>query len=300
MELTQLKYFKVVADKGKISTAAESLYISSPALSASISKLENELGISLFDRTHNSLTLNRNGKILLRYANQIFSLVDCARYELQHYELQRSYPHVSIAVSNSSLWGGLITAFSQTYPSYTLSNTSLQLHQLLDVNLVSQHAFLLAEEQDIPEKLMEKLESVFLFEDVPVLLVNEDNPLSKRTSISLKEITDQRMLLPMENMSIHNRVRELFEFNSIQFPTTNTYPYVISNKLVENNVGVSITSARTDNAFLPHVRQVPIESVPRKWVVRLYWHKDRDMTQADLTFRDFAISYYNQENSASI
>ena len=46
MELMQLKYFKTVAEIGKISDAAQALFISAPALSTSISRLEKELGIS--------------------------------------------------------------------------------------------------------------------------------------------------------------------------------------------------------------------------------------------------------------
>ena len=46
MELQQLKYFKTVATIGKISDAAEALFISAPALSTSISRLEKELGIN--------------------------------------------------------------------------------------------------------------------------------------------------------------------------------------------------------------------------------------------------------------
>ena len=45
MEMLQLKYFKAVAEMGKISAAAESLFISPPALSAAISRLEKDLGM---------------------------------------------------------------------------------------------------------------------------------------------------------------------------------------------------------------------------------------------------------------
>ena len=52
MELLQLKYFKTVAEVGKISAAAEQLFISAPALSTAISRLEKELGIELADMIH--------------------------------------------------------------------------------------------------------------------------------------------------------------------------------------------------------------------------------------------------------
>ena len=75
MELQQLKYFKTVAETGKISDAAQMLFVSAPALSTSISRLEKELGVQLFDRTNNRIILNQQGQILLRYVNQIFSRV---------------------------------------------------------------------------------------------------------------------------------------------------------------------------------------------------------------------------------
>ena len=64
MELLQLKYFKCVAEASSLKTAAESLFISPPALSASISRLERELGVKLFDRTNRSITLNKQENIL--------------------------------------------------------------------------------------------------------------------------------------------------------------------------------------------------------------------------------------------
>lgn len=69
MELLQLKYFKTVAEIGKISDAAQALFISAPALSTSVSRLEKELGVKLFDRTNNRVILNRQGEIFLRYVN---------------------------------------------------------------------------------------------------------------------------------------------------------------------------------------------------------------------------------------
>ena len=74
MELQQLKYFKTVASLGKISDAAEVLFISAPALSTSIARLEKELGMKLFDRASNRITLNAQGQIFLKYVNQIFAI----------------------------------------------------------------------------------------------------------------------------------------------------------------------------------------------------------------------------------
>lgn len=71
MELTQLRYFKTVAACENMSQAAEKLHISQPALSASVKRLEEELGVSLFDRTKNRIQLNDAGRLALTYADAV-------------------------------------------------------------------------------------------------------------------------------------------------------------------------------------------------------------------------------------
>lgn len=76
MELAQLKYFKTIAEHGTMSRAAGVLHVSQPALSASMKKLEDELGVNLFDRGKNSVVLNENGRAVLAYAEKILTLAD--------------------------------------------------------------------------------------------------------------------------------------------------------------------------------------------------------------------------------
>ena len=62
MELLQLQYFQAVARTGNITQAAKELYISQPCLSRSISRLEQSLGVALFDRKGRNIVLNQYGK----------------------------------------------------------------------------------------------------------------------------------------------------------------------------------------------------------------------------------------------
>ncbi len=63
MEIQQLEYFKTVAEMQHMTQAAEKLNISQPALSKSISNIEQEIGVPLFDRQGRSINLNRYGKL---------------------------------------------------------------------------------------------------------------------------------------------------------------------------------------------------------------------------------------------
>lgn len=73
MELTQLKQFLAVARTENMSRAAENLYVSQPTLSGSISRLEQELGMKLFDRKNNRIILNNAGR---RFANYVGSALE--------------------------------------------------------------------------------------------------------------------------------------------------------------------------------------------------------------------------------
>lgn len=67
MDLNQLHYFKVVAETENITRAAQKLYITQPALSRAIARLEAELDVKLFDRRTNALILNENGQLFLKH-----------------------------------------------------------------------------------------------------------------------------------------------------------------------------------------------------------------------------------------
>jgi len=76
MELRYIRYFVAVADAGSFRKAAEDLHVAQPALTRQISKLERELGVSLFEAGSRRRRLNAAGKIFLEEANAILACVD--------------------------------------------------------------------------------------------------------------------------------------------------------------------------------------------------------------------------------
>ena len=208
MELQQLKYFKTVAEIGKISAAAESLFISAPALSASVSRLEKELGLALFDRSGNSIHLNRQGQIFLRYVNQVFSSLDCARVELQQSMMQQGR-HVAVATMSCNAWIDLIAAFSQEYPHFTLACTSQRLSQFEATGLSPQFNFLLADDgENIP--LQADLERLPLFQDSLVAMVHPEHPFAKKGRAEPAQLLQETLVFPVPDYPLYERVRSSF------------------------------------------------------------------------------------------
>ena len=61
VNLDLYRVFYTVAKRGSLSKAAEELYISQPAVSQAVKQLENQLGVSLFNRTHRGVVLSEEG-----------------------------------------------------------------------------------------------------------------------------------------------------------------------------------------------------------------------------------------------
>ena len=70
MNITQLKYVLEVADSSSMREASTKLYVSQPALSASIRELEDEIGIIIFERTNKGISLTDDGREFLTYAKK--------------------------------------------------------------------------------------------------------------------------------------------------------------------------------------------------------------------------------------
>ena len=74
--LSQYKIFYEVAKAGNISRAAKELYISQPAISKAIGKLEDSLGLSLFTRSSRGVQLTAEGEILYQHTRDAFEALE--------------------------------------------------------------------------------------------------------------------------------------------------------------------------------------------------------------------------------
>ena len=74
--LSQYKIFYEVAKAGNISKAAKELYISQPAISKAISKLEDSLQVTLFTRSSRGVQLTPEGELLFKHTQEAFQVLD--------------------------------------------------------------------------------------------------------------------------------------------------------------------------------------------------------------------------------
>ena len=92
--------FYVVANSGNISKAAKELYISQPAISKSIQKLEESLNCKLFARSSRGVILTEEGKLLYDHVKQAFASLNEGEEELKR-SIELGMGHLSIGVSST-------------------------------------------------------------------------------------------------------------------------------------------------------------------------------------------------------
>ena len=146
--LSQYKIFYEVAKAGNISKAAKELYISQPAISKSISKLEDSLEVALFTRNSRGVQLTEEGKLLYNHAKAAFEELNQGELELKRVK-DFNIGHLKIGVSNTLCKYILLPylkGFIEKYPhikitieSQSTSHTIIMLEQQrIDLGLIAE------------------------------------------------------------------------------------------------------------------------------------------------------------------
>ena len=89
MDLRQLEYFREIADTGSINEAARRLNMSQPPLSYQLRLLEEELGVRLFERSSQGVTLTEAGTLLYSRAGELLSYAGSTKQEVERFGRRR-------------------------------------------------------------------------------------------------------------------------------------------------------------------------------------------------------------------
>jgi DNA-binding transcriptional LysR family regulator len=121
VELRQLEYFVAVARHGHFGRAAEAVYVTQPALSQQVRRLEDELGVALLRRTSRGVELTPAGEDLLARAEAILAEVSGARSAMdEHAGLVRGTVRVA-ATADAVRLPEALAAFHRDHPGVRIA-----------------------------------------------------------------------------------------------------------------------------------------------------------------------------------
>lgn len=195
MEIRVLRYFLTVVREESITKASEVLHITQPTLSRQLSQLEEELGVTLFQRGARKINLTNEGILLRRRAEEILQLVDKTEKELVEQEEQVE-GKVSIGcgeIASVQLLPELFRAFREKYPrvKFDIFTAAADLvKEQMDRGLLD--LGLLLEPVDV-----EKYDFIRIgVKENWVVLMRPDDPLAKKESLTAKDLSSQPLILP--------------------------------------------------------------------------------------------------------
>ncbi len=188
MLLSQLEYFRVIAQYEHMSKAAEVLCVSQPALSATVSKLEKRLGVPLFERQGRNITLNEAGKSLLNSADFIQEQLAEMNRALQM-EAELSENKLSLAVHNDIFLYGWLQEFVTQYPKIRLQQRLQNEPQMIEALLAETIDIALGVFDEIPPEIVCKP----LIEDEYVVFFSEEHPLAQKEDIYFADIRNMEI-----------------------------------------------------------------------------------------------------------
>lgn len=212
MELRQLKYFIKTAETLNFSEAARGLYITQSTLSQQIRALENELGCQLFIRDSHSVVLTENGELMLPLARQ--TVIDADTCRSQIIDLQKMVGgvlNIGATYSFSPILIETVNDFTTKYPGVKLNITNRSMEELMEMLRHREVDFVLAFKPNTP---YDEIESRSLFDDHLSVIMRTDHPLADRTSLTLEEISKNRLAIPAKGLQARNVLDKYFDFSN--------------------------------------------------------------------------------------
>lgn len=196
MTLQQLRYIVTVAEKGTVSEAAKALYISQPSLTNAVKELENEMGITIFNRTNRGVVVSNEGDEFLGYARQVLEQTNLLeeKYKKGHQYRQQfsvSTQHYSFAVN---AFVDVIRKYGAERYDFILRET--QTYEIIeDVSRRKSEIGILytcSTNETVIHKLLVQNSLKFeeLFVAKPHVFISSKHPLAEKTVITLEELDE--------------------------------------------------------------------------------------------------------------
>ncbi|WP_433957198.1 LysR family transcriptional regulator [Cytobacillus horneckiae] len=292
MDLQQLEYFRTLAQTQHVTRSAEVLSISQSALSRSIARLEDEMGVPLFDRQGRTIRLNQFGQIFLERVENMMKEFNEGKKEIQDL-LEPESGTISLGflhTLSTNLIPDLISSFRMDYPKIKFKLGQGPSHILLDQLQSGEIDLCLIAPNDVKHPVRwEELWSEELFVIVP-----KNHKFADYQSIKLEQLANEPFIHLKKGFSLRITVEQLFQEGEIT-PD-------ITFEGEEADTVAALVAAGLGISILPDLKgidkskllQIPLSWPMSKRRIGLAWVEGRYISPANDKFKSFVFEKYNQ------
>lgn len=295
MELLQLQYFLVVARLEHVTEAARNLHVTQSSLSKMIQRLEEDLGVPLFDRIGRKLRLNEFGSSFLRRAERALFELEQGKQELSDLS-SPEHGTLELAVTTASTLPNILREFRKKRPYIQFHVQMLTTQEMVTLLHRGEVDFCLSS----PPIEADDIESQILFIDPILVAVPKGHRLADRSSVSLIELRDEWFVGVKRGYGTRDLVDSVCK--SVGFVPKYVYegdePARLS-ALVEAEIGIAFIPS-TARYLQEHIKYLQVENHELVREIALLWHRSRYISRAALEFREVVVEYFESISKQTI
>jgi len=275
MNSEQLRHFIAIAECKNITKAAEKLFVSQPALSMSLSKLEAEVGCPLFIRDGRSIIITKEGQVLLEYAYTVVHAIEQAK---NYFRSMKNPRNINLyRIGGTSI--RLLTEGCYDIEKYQLHTMIVKSSDLPKIASSGIACVIIADDRSMNISTNTSLERIPLYNQSLLLSVDKDDPLfSTRNEIPVTELHAISLMGRANPVGFNDWLNEVKKENQCDFThgitiDNSTYfaernrlsiPYLIG------SFGIGTTGGKE---YFPNRKLIPVKGVYTEREICLYYNR---------------------------
>lgn len=280
MQLLWLQYFQTVAQYQSMVKASQIHCVPQPAMSATIKRLENELGVSLFDRTGNRLTLNEQGHRFYQYVTRSLDALQDAISAVSDDRVSPCGKVRILAIEKRNLIMDQIALFMRSHPKveFCFDTTLPQMPSSQKYDLC------IAAQCNLPGFNA----CAPLAEDTICVAVPSTHPLATQSEVEPADLCQQPFALLPESYSLTNLALDAFKRQGFELRQAMICSDSYSiRQFVERGAALAFVPYQPeDKAFSDRVCLLRIRGMNIRRTTYVFWDDEKFMSLAVRTFLD--------------
>ena len=292
MNLNQLKIFYMAAKNGNLSLAAKDLFITQPAVTKGIQRLQDFYDMKFVDHVGKKLVLTDAGEVLYEISEKIFELENQAEESIRDFQ-QRKRGHIRILSSES--FGDyylprIIIPFSQTHPMVRITMNILPTDQVVShtATLDNDLGFI-SYPVDHP-----KLRVKEVLEDQLVIIAPTDHPLADKNKLQSTDIEGQLLIMHEKGSAPRRAIEDYIRKHrlSVNIPLELSSNRAIK-RAVEDGIGIALVSRKVANEEIRGGRLAGIPLSDPSMIRKFFMvhHKDKYLSESLQKFIDNSFKW---------